>query len=310
MPKNTSSQSKGSEAQELPFIVTNKAAAICVVAAVILLVSGIMWWKQVYNHPRRVFEGMLNNSLSLNSITRSTVSDGYGGKTEKVEQLSFVPDAAVRTWVAIDQPAETGSSKVKTETIGTRNQDFSRYLSIETSQTGENGKKLDYSSALNTWGRTSAGTPPEYYAQAILGIVPFAQVPASQRAEAVKAFSDSKVYEVDYSKVEPKRINGKSALVVPVKVHLKEYLTVFKKVAKDSGLNDFEAVNPDEYADSEPVEVSLTIDKISRNLLAISYAGEPAQVESFSGHGQSLPIKTPEQTILLEQLQQKLQSIK
>lgn len=269
-----------------------------------------MWWKQVYNHPRRVFEGMLNNSLSLNSITRSTVSDGYGGKTEKIEQLSFVPDAAVRTWVAIDQPSETGSSKVKTETIGTRNQDFSRYLSIETSQKGENGKKLDYSSALNTWGRTSGGTPPEYYAQAILGIVPFAQVPASQRTEAVKAFSDSKVYEVDYSKVEPKRINGKSALVIPVKVHLKQYLTLFKKIAKDSGLNDFEAVNPDEYADGEPVEVSLTIDKISRNLLAVSYAGEPAQVESFSGHGQSLPIKAPEQTILLDQLQQKLQSIK
>ena len=294
-----------SDSNQLPFIVTHKALSITVVAAIIFAVSGVAWWKNVYNAPHRVFQGMLQANLTTKGVTRSTISEDTSSTIQKTEQLSFVPSMASRTVAVIKQGADDNKTHVISETIGTRDADYSRYVKIETNQQGAEGKPLDYSSVLDTWGKSEA---PQAYSQSVLGLIPFAPLQPNDLTEVLKAFEDKKAYDVDYSKVEPKRLNGKSALVFTVKINTGAYVEVLKMIAQKTGFNDFGGLNPEDYQDNAPITVMLTIDKMSRQLLEADYV-DSGQKETYSSYGLVTPITIPEKTEPIEALQQKIQEI-
>lgn len=300
-----SKTSPTSESNQLPFIVTHKALSITIVAAIIFTVASIAWWKNVYNAPRRVFEGMLQTNLTTKGVTRSTLSEDTSSTIQKTEQLSFVPSMASRTVAVIKQGEGDDKTHVISETIGTSEADYSRYVKIETNQKGVEDKPLDYSSVLNVWGQSSA---PQAYSQTVLGLVPFAPLQSNDVNEVLKAFEDKKVYDVDYSKVEPKRLDGKSALVFTVRINTGAYVEVLKMIAQKSGFSDFAGLNPEDYKDNAPITVKLTIDKMSRQLLEADYV-DSGQKETYSAYGLVTPIAVPEKTEPIETLQQKIQEI-
>ena len=54
---------------------------------ILFVVFGGLWWTKIYNNPRRVFEGMLNNNLSTLSVTRTSTSSGQQGSNGLNAQL-------------------------------------------------------------------------------------------------------------------------------------------------------------------------------------------------------------------------------
>jgi len=316
MPKKSSSVSNPrtkvsfEPTSNLPFILAHKALSISLVAIVIFAVSGSLWWKQVYNSPQRVFESMLVNNLSTQGVSRSSVSTNQGTPVDKTEQVSFVPDIATRSIVAVNQKnPDGGSNKVLTESIGTLSADYNRYISIDTAQKNAAGKPLDYSAVENIWGKADAQQgQPQYFSQSLLSLVPFANLSPSNRQKVLQAMTDKKAYDIQYDKVKPLRINGKSALVYPIKVNAEGYVGVLKMIAKNTGLGDLPGLNPASYKGQPPIEISITVDKLSRQVIEVDYGS--SQKETYSAYGLSTPIKLPSKSIPASELQKKVQEIK
>jgi len=310
MPKKPTPAKKAETLENPPFVIVHKALSIVLLASIIFIISGVMWWRQVYNNPRRVFETMLSNNLSTQGVTRSTKSVSQGAPIDKTEQISFVPKMASRTLVNVEQQGQNGeSTKITSESIGTLNEDYSRYISIKTTQKNTEGKPLDYSKIINIWGKSDPSQgEAQNFSQAALGLIPFANLDAITKDKVLALLKAKNAYDVDYSKVEPKKVDNKSALVFPVKVNTASYVEALKIIAKATGLGDTPGLNPEQYKDQAPIEIKIVVDKHSRNILEVDYG--QSQVETYSAYGLSLPIELPSKTIPINELQQKVQEIK
>ncbi len=305
MPKITPSTT---DKDDLPFVIAHKTASILILALLIFSFALFGWWKNIYNSPHNVFNGMLTNNLSTSSVTRETNTNENGADQKRVETLSFVPENSVRSVVSIKQSENGQNNEVSTETIGTLREDYSKYLTIKTNQKNQAGKALDYSSIQNIWSKSDPlQEKPQYFSQSALGLMLFANLDGNTRQQAIKLIQDKKAYDVNYSEVKPLKINGKSALVYPVKVNLEAYVQAVQIVAKQIGLSDLANLDPSSYKDQPPVEIKLTVDKISRQLIRIEYSGD--QIETYSAYGINTPVSLPSKTISAADLQQKVQEI-
>lgn len=310
MSKKTTSSSSPQVTENPPFVIVHKALSITLIAAVIFIVSGVTWWRQVYNNPRRVFETMLSNNLSTQGVTKNSKSVDQGTPLDRTDQISFVPTIASRSLVIVEQKGQDGSStKITSESIGTLKEDYSRYTMIKTDQKNAEGKPLDYSKVVNIWGKSDMlQGEPQNFSQSALGLVPFANLDSKTRDKVLKLLEDKKAYTVDYSKIEPRKVGNKSALVFPVKVNLAGYVEALKVVAKATGLGDTPGLNPEQYKDQPPIDLKIIVDKHSRHILELE-SGQN-QKETFSAYGLSLPIEIPSKSIPVSELQQKVQEVK
>lgn len=304
MALNTS-QSRSART-ELPFIVAHKAASLAITALVILLVAVSAWWQQVYTSPRRVFWGMISNNLSTQSVTRSTTSGSTEAPALKQEQISFVPQMASRTLVTVAQKG-ANNTKVVSESVGTTINDYSRYLTIDTDQKGAKGAPLNYTPLLGVWGKSSPGAAQNFQ-QASLGLLPFANLSGSDSRSIIEMLENNKVYDADFAKASSKQISGRRAMTIPVKINTAAYVDVLKKLAKLSGISDTKNLRAEDYKDAVPIQLTLTIDTISRQLIEVSYT-DSGQVEKYSNYGLSTPVVIPEKSIAIDELQQRLQEV-
>lgn len=293
---------------QVPFFIAHKVASLYVLSALVFTFAGISWWRHVYNSPHRVFEAMMSNNLSTSGVTRETKNEQAGSTIDKLEKISFVPEAGAQSLINIKQSGNGAESDVQTETMGTVTADFSRYNKITTSQKNAEGKGLDYSSIQNIWGKSVPGeSQPQYFSQAVLGIVPFANLNPETKTKVLKVLSDKKAYEVDYSGVKPLRINGKSALVFPVSVDTAGYVEALNIIIESLGLQGAK-LDPAQYKGQPPISITLTVDKLSRHLIEASISGQ--QKETYSAYGVTTALQYPDKTIPVSQLQQKVQAIK
>lgn len=294
----------------VPYILTNTPLVLTVVAIVIMTIVSIAWWNSIYLRPRNVFEDMLKNNLATKSITKMTNNSDGNSTLEKTDQLSFVPQVASQSVLDITQPGPAGETNVVTESIGTLQADYSKYLKIDTSEKGANGKQLDYTSVLNIWGKSSAQSgQPQNLQQSVLGLVPFANIRPEERQKIITMLINDQAYKVDYSKVEPKELDGYSALVFPVSIDSAKYLATLIELSKIGGYADLKGLDPAQYKDNPPIEVKMIVDKRSRKLLEVDFAGTD-QKETYASYGLSMPIQVPENTIPIQELQQKIQDVK
>ncbi len=306
---NKSSVKSKNNNENLPLILTNTPAVLIVVSLIIFTVVGIAWWNNIYLRPRNVFEDMLKNNLATKSVTKQTETTNGASIMNETKQVSFVPEMASRSVLKITQPGTDGETEVITESIGTLKTDYSQYLQIDTAEKGEDNKALDYSNVLNTWGRSNPATSPQNFQQSILGLVPFANIRSDQRLAIVKKLINEQAYVVDYAGVQPKEIDGYSALVFPVSIDSAKYLSVLIELAKMAGYADLSGLDPSQYQDTPPIEVDMIVDKRSRKLLEVDFKGSD-QKEVYSSYGLSMPIQPPENSIAIEELQQKIQEVR
>lgn len=304
-----SKQSNSIEDIKQPFLVANKSISVIILALIIFSISFYSWWKNIYNSPENVFNGMINNNLRIASVTRESKIESADTPQQKIEQLNFVPDYAVRSIITLQQNDNGQDNKVVSETIGTLKADYSRYVTIKTSQTNSEGKPLDYSSVENIWSKSDPESEqPQYFNQSVLGLIMFGNIDQKTRNEYINTLKDKKAYDIQYKDAKPQKINGKSALVIPVKVNLEGYVQAVKVVAKQVGLGDLPGLEPEAYKDQTPIEIKVTIDKLSRQLLKVEYSEN--QIETYSSYGIKLPVELPEKTISTSELQQKVQEVK
>lgn len=282
------------------------------IALLLFVVFGALWLLKVQTNPRRVFWGTMSSNLQVASVTRHSVNDQSGQNVDQYTQVSFVPVAASHNYVTLTQGEGDGKTEVKTETIGTLDTDYSRYNSIKTSQKSTDGKALDFSKIQGQWGKTAdvkPGTPStaQYFRQAALGLIPFANLDKKTRDQLVKKIQDSNAYTVSFDKVKGDKVNGKQVWIYEVKVNIFAYLGAIKSTSKNLGLGDLADLDSEQYKSSPPVEVKIAIDKYSRQIVQVvtSDGGK----EDYVSQGLSSPISIPTKTIPIDQLQQQLQAI-
>ena len=297
----------------VPFIISHRTISITILAAIIFFVSLVSWWKYVYNSPKKVFIGMLNTSLSTPSVTREITNSSGGQTAHQYIQLSFVNQPLSHSVINVSQTAGKISNFVSTETIGTLTTDYSRYLKITSNEKTTTGKPLNFSSVVGAWGTTGkvpTGQPTSagYLQQAIIGLVPFANLNPSQRSSVVGKLLADQVYTTDYSKAKSVKIGSHAAWQYEVSFNTAKYLAIFKNLGNDMGLGPLPGIDPATYQKTPPLSIGLTIDKASRELVRLTYQ-DGQQQEDYTSYGLSTPVSIPAKTIPISALQTRLSSV-
>lgn len=285
--------------------------------AVLLLTASLSAWLY-YSHTNanKVFWGMVETNLRTESFTKTITSNDGGQVTTQVLAAQTAPRHITNGIVTIEYP-ESGT-KVVTENIGTPYVDYIRYKSIETNQKSTTGGKLDFSAALNVWGKqepqstvqtAAKETSAQQYSEAVFGIVPMGNVSPDKRAQIMASMKANGVYTVSLAGISYQGLLRRPVLTLNVAVNTAGYISVLKSYAAAVGLNHLEAVDPSQFASDQPVTVQIDVDGWSYGLREIRYP-DGSRVETFAGFGvvNALPGE-PKDSIAIDELRSRLQSV-
>lgn len=282
---------------------------LVVVAAIAVFgLSGWAWWHNVRSNPERTLYAAIENNFRMHSLTRQVTQ---GNEMQKLEQdvlLATSPKPSAHGFTAISQSGEIDAT-VRTESISTMSQEFVRYTEISTSQKNEKDETLNFDELLNIWGKTSSdqtGQPGELFGESVLGAVPTANLSAKQRKQLMKTIHDKKIYNFDEKTVERKTQNGRPTYIYDVTVAPTAYIELLKQFGGMVGMKQLESLDPQQYADSQPLQFKLTVDVWSQRLTGIEFAGGE-RVERMNGFGIRRSVDLPKESIPVEELQTKLQ---
>jgi len=295
-----------------PKNVTSATRFIVIIAALILFVAGWFWYQKIHMSPNNVFWGMMNNNLVTSSVTRQTLENSQDRSVEQLIREQFGSVNAVATSVTLKQKTNDGNSIVKSQTIGTPDTDYSRYIKISTPQKDSKGKPIDTSKVVGIWGKTSDPKPnqassAQYYKQSIMTIIPYGNFNSLQRKTLVDQMHDHSVYTYDTGSVKTVKVNNRSAYVYTVKIKPAAYIDLMKTYAKELGLGDL-GLDPASYANSPDLTAELTIDKLSRQIVKINYP-DAGQSENVIDQNLEQPISLPSKTISINELQDRIQKV-
>jgi len=273
-------------------------------AALLVIILGGWWWHIAHQSSTQVFWDMMNNNLVTASVTKHDVQTTQGTSTNQYTQLQFGMLNAAHGLSTVKQQATT----VVSETIGTSKNDYSRYLSIKTSQKTTSGKTVDASKFTGIWGKTSsppAGQPAsvQYFQQGVLGVVPFGNFTSSQRHNLIKLMQSDKTYSL--GTINSTTDNGQAVYVYMVNISPAGLISVLQQYAKDLGLGDI-GLDPSQYAGSATVEAQFTVAKLSHQLMKVHYVSNN-QDETYTSQGLEQPVTLPAKTIPIADLQNRVE---
>jgi len=279
--------------------------AVVVVVCIVLI--GLWWWA---SHPSttKTFWDSMDNNLATASVTKHDVQSQQGDTTNQYTQMEFGVMNASHALSTVTQQGNT----VTSETIGSPRNDYSRYVSIKTTQKSLGGQNIKSDKFLGIWGKSPdapANVPAsvQYFQQSVLGIVPFGNFTAQQRHDLIKLMQDNKTYSL--GPVENSKLNGRGVYIYAVNINPQSLIELLQQYAKDLGLGNI-GLDPSQYAGSPPIRTQFTIDKLSRNLVKVHYSAD-SQDETYSSQGLEQPITLPVKAIPIDQLQNKVvQSLK
>ena len=278
---------------------------IFIIGLVLFVASGWIWWKEIYNDPRKVFQDMLGRTMSTRSVVKRVQQQNA---VQSLDQHSKFQSGSTYLVHSTNKLGQANSqSKVTTESISTLTEDYVRYTEIQTDQKGESGNTLDFSNLLGVWSKAQ-GTGDQI-SEIMLSVVPFGFVPQDNRSEIVKFINDNKVYDVDYDNVERTSHNGRAVYSYTVAIKASPYIEMLKRFGRAVGLTQLESVDSESYSNSPPLQFKLVVDVQSRELVKVEYV-DSGRVEEYLGYGLNLPTALPEETISVEDLQNRLQSIR
>jgi hypothetical protein len=282
----------------------------------ILLVSAWLWWTMVHLSPERVFWGMVENSLSTRGVTIETTQSSEQSKARQLVQMELGPTGRAHSLTTLVQ----GNTEINTEIIGTRDADYTRYRAIKTDQKNAAGKPLDISKVLNLWSRSddiaqsaTQSSGHQLLAQAVLGIglpvgavpVPIGEVTPKQRQNMLQQIRDQGVYEITFGDAKKERKDGRLLYTYDVKIQTILYVRLMKDFAKNLGLSELDQVDPNSYQSAQPLEVKLTVDAHSRQLVGVDN-GMAGYKQAYSGYGLPINVDLPKDPISSSELQQRL----
>ncbi len=280
----------------------------------LLVVASGLWWSKVYSNPRRVFDAMLSNSLSTSSVTRHVQQKNQGGSLDQYIQLRLGSQNRSRNITALGQGTGTEFSTVKTESIGTQNEDYTRYISIDTKEKNAAGKQIEFNNIVGIWAKSDEPqsgqkSSARYLNESLLGIIPAANLEADQRKDLLRLIDEKKVFDIDFSTVTQKWEKGRKVYTYSATIKPQSYIPMLQVFTKAVGLGEVEGLEQSNYEGVAPLEVKLGVDVLSRELIRVVYEGN-GRVEDYSGYGLKNNIDIPGQTITASELQQRLQTLR
>lgn len=292
---------------------------VYVIGIVILLISGWLWWARVYMNPERAFWGMVENSLSTRGVTMElSQSDGESSIHQLVQMELGTTDRA-HSLTTLKQ----GNTEVKTEIIGTRDTDYTRYRSIETDQKNAQGKPLDVKKVVNVWAKSDGtqqsatqASSNQLLVQSLLGVglpigsvaIPMGDLTPAQREDTLREIRDKNIYGINFDKVKKERKDGRMQYTYEATIQTILYVRMMKQFAQDLGFKELDQVDPNEYQSSQKLTVKLTIDALSRQLVAAENSAS-GYAQTFKGYGLPLTIELPKKPITAVELQQRLSQL-
>lgn len=259
----------------------------------------------MYQNPRHVFEGMLKNNFSTTGFTRQVSSKQNGVEAQELAKLQLGNDTFTRTLTTLKQ----GSDTVTTDAISTPSQDYVRYVSIDTKRKNNNGKSLNFASAVGVWAKTDSQTPgsSQSITQMMLGIFPMANLSPQNRHDLLQQMDRDNVFSVNYDKVKKQTIDGRRVYTYEVQLMPQAYVAMLKSFGQYAGVGDqVMNLNPDDYQGQKPTTLIVSVDAMSHHLLSVDTKGVQGYTQEFSSYGVNRPLQLPKNTITSAELQQRL----
>lgn len=292
---------------------------IYVIGIILLIVSGYLAYTKVYMSPQRVFWGMISGSLQTEGVTIKTIEDTGSTNVTQLVQFGLGPNDRARSLTTVRQ----GGTIIKTEIIGTNAADYMRYRSITTDRKSSDGKPLNTSNIIGTWAKSddsvqqssSQASGHQLLAQAVLGIglpvggvpVPIGNLTPKQRGDLMEWVKSENVYSPSFTSVKKTHKDGRLLYTYDTKIQTILYVRLMKEFAKDLGMHELDSVDPNAYQTAQPIQVKLTVDARSRQLVGAD-AGQGYQ-QTYEGYGLPLNVNLPTKTITIQELQARLSNL-
>lgn len=311
---STKKQSKlSATSKKQPLQLTKQALQAAVVFGLLVLGAGVfMWWQVLYTDHQNTFEGALHETLRTYSVTRTIEQEAGLQSLEQVSRLQFGPQAVVYGETTIRQAGEI-TAEVITEEIGTSQRGYVRYVKIETEERDDEGERLDFSDVVGEWGVNESqdgfGESGESFSEAVLDVVPFGKVSAADRRELVDFAISSGAYNVDYTRVDESTENGRRIYEYPVTLQPEHYVAYLQKVAEAVGLTQLQDVDPASFRNVQPINFTIKVDMLSRQINEVAFQAQQDRVETISGYGILSQVDIPANPIPAFELQQRIQSV-
>lgn len=275
-------------------------------AVFLFILSGWVWWHSILLDPSRAMSDMLANSLQTRSVTKIVKPDDSGqNQVTQAVRLNYVPGPMSHSLTEIIQPGRDKDNVVVTETIGTQNADFVRYKKIDIS-----GKNTGLENIVNVWASQASdektGAQPTFLNEASLAVVPFANLNSQDRDKILKIMREQNVYQ--YTGVKTTWHNFRPTLVYQASIKPSSLIEALKTYAEITGIGDPAQLNPSDYASANNLNLEISIDALSRQLTAVNYVGS-GRAETYSGYGIKSFVVLPKQTISVQELQSRTQTL-
>ena len=293
-------------------ILRNLRRSVAIAIVLLLFLIGIIWWDFVWQSPQSVFSDMLANNLNTTSVTKRVLASSSSQSVDQSIRLEMGSTNAAEWLVTATQ----SNTAVTSDSIGTQTTGYIRYTQIKT-QPGAPKLITNFSKVLNVWGRADGKTDPalgQLFSQTLLDIgsapiPPIGNVSETERQALVNYMQNQGVFSGIYSKVTSQTINGHGVYAYHLLVHLGPYVRLMQSFAHALGITSLSTINPNQYSTVAPVALNLAVDKVSHELVEITY---PASgfTQSYADWGLLTPINLPHQTISTTALQTRIQTLK
>ena len=300
-------------AKKQSFASENAPTILVVLFALIVLVGGLWaWHRYVFMDAERTFWSTVDANLQAYGVTKNLTQEEANNKVDRFVQLQFGDPTVVRDVSVIEQENNGQETKVISEVLGTKDQNFIRYRQLDAPSA--NGAR-DFSDVVGRWAVEDVGDGSNVQSaalrDAIIGSVyglPFANVSPTQRQELVKFMKDSNVYSADFNATSILNRDGKTYYQYNVTTNVSAYIAMIQKLDAMIGLNQLQQLQPSDYESEPDVEIVMVIDPKARQLTELTYK-QVGQQERYSGYGARIVNELPEPELSRQELEGKIQSV-
>ena len=303
--QSTSQKDKKTNLKSLTF---KQSISLLVLATLFLFgASGYYWYQNVFTNPDRVLSGMLDKSLQTVNVQRQVSQSDNSNSLDQAVYLSFSPDTLSNSQTVLTETTGQGKTMVTTENLGTPNADYVRYTDIDVSS---NQNKRNFDNIIGVWGKRDnkpeTGEAASFLKDALFSVVPFGNLDNSQRNEIKEEIKKTNLYQYREAKTEYK--NGRPVMTYTIDLDPQALVTVLSKHAEITGVGGGSELNPAMYEGAQKVPVKLEVDLLSRHVANVEFLGS-GRAEVYRAYNSIRQIEVPEDTIGIDELQNRLQEL-
>jgi hypothetical protein len=284
-----------------------------VAGSVSLAVCSVLWWFVVYLGPQHVFWSMINDSLAISSVV---VQTKQSKGSDSLQQMVHIDTGAAHQARSLTVLKQSGT-EVQTEVVANKAADYSRYLQINSSAKADTSKvKNIWSKSDDTQQSATQSSGHQLYAQSLLGVglplgsvpVPMGKLTPGQRTALYQSIRGQKLYTPAFDTMKKERKQGRLLYTYEVKIQTLLYISMMKDFAKDLGLHELDAADPNSFQSTPTITVSLTVDAYSHQLAAVNFKNL-GYSQTYESYGLPLKAEIPKSYISATELQKRLADI-